>query len=152
MTSQPVLHFSLSSIFLCSCSPLPSGTWRTSGLSIPCCCLPTSSSVCLVFFPLSLCLARWFWHDLIETYDLCYSTIDTQKITPKYRLTCMSTCDSTLETFFKIHHRNKQWLKFSSIKHFWSITPSHTKAVCLWLRVGVSQSAGSCLFFFSSVE
>ena len=44
----------------CVCSPLPSGTWRTPGLSIPWCCLPTSSSVCLVFL-LSLCLAWWFW-------------------------------------------------------------------------------------------
>ena len=42
---QPV-----SSIF--PCSPLPSRTWRTPGLSIPRCCLPTSSSVCLVCFPL----------------------------------------------------------------------------------------------------
>ena len=25
-----------------------------------------SSSVCLVFFPLSLCLARWFWPDLMN--------------------------------------------------------------------------------------
>ena len=41
LTSQPVF-----SSFLCS--PLPSGTWRTPGLSIPWCCLPTSSSVCLV--------------------------------------------------------------------------------------------------------
>ena len=57
MISQPVF-----SIF--PCSPLPSGTWWTPGLSIPWCCLPTSSSVCLVFFPLSLCLARWFWLDL----------------------------------------------------------------------------------------
>ena len=56
MISQPV-----SSIF--PCSPLPSGTWRNTGLSIPWCCLPTSSSVCLVFFPLSLCLAIWFWLD-----------------------------------------------------------------------------------------
>ena len=56
MPSQPV-----SSIF--PCSPLPSGTWRTPGLSIPWCCLPTSSFVRLVFFPLSLCLARWFWPD-----------------------------------------------------------------------------------------
>ena len=47
MTSQPV-----SSIF--SCSPLRSGTWWTPGLSIPWCCLPTSSSVCLVFLPLPL--------------------------------------------------------------------------------------------------
>ena len=54
MTSQPV-----SSIFLCS--PPPSGTWQTPGLSIPWGC-----SVCLVFFPLSLCLARWFWPDLIK--------------------------------------------------------------------------------------
>ena len=52
--SQPVF-----SIF--PCSPLPSGTWRTPGLSIPWCCLPTSSSVCLVFFPLSLCLASIQW-------------------------------------------------------------------------------------------
>ena len=47
MISQPV-----SSIFLCS---LPSsGTWRTPGLSIPWCCLPIASSVCFVFFPLSV--------------------------------------------------------------------------------------------------
>ena len=59
MISQPVF-----SIF--PCSPLPSGTCRTPGLSIPLCCLPTSSSVCLVFFPLSLCLARWFWPDLMN--------------------------------------------------------------------------------------
>ena len=59
MISQPV-----SSIF--PCSPLPSGTWRTPGLSIPWCCLSTSSSVCLVFLPLSLCLARWFWPDLMN--------------------------------------------------------------------------------------
>ena len=59
MISQPV-----SSIFLCS--PLSSGTWRTPSLSSPWCCLPTSSSVCLIFFPVSLCLARWFWPDLIN--------------------------------------------------------------------------------------
>ena len=45
------------------CFPLPSGICRTPGLSIPWCCLPTSSSVCLVLFPLSLYLARWFWLD-----------------------------------------------------------------------------------------
>ena len=49
------------------CSPLPSGTCRTPRLSIPWCCLPTSSSVCLVFFPLSLCLASW---DSIK-YNTC---------------------------------------------------------------------------------
>ena len=43
-----------------------SGTCRTPGLSIPWCCLRTSSFVCLVFFPLSLCLARWFWPDLMN--------------------------------------------------------------------------------------
>ena len=42
----------------------------TPGLSIPWCCLPTSSSVCLVFFSLSLWLARWFWPDLMnERHD-----------------------------------------------------------------------------------
>ena len=53
----------VSSIFLCY--PLPSRTWQTQGLSISWCCLPTSSA-CLVFFPLSLCLARWFWPDLMN--------------------------------------------------------------------------------------
>ena len=59
MILQPVF-----SIF--PCSPLPSGTCRTPGLSVPWGCLPTSSFVCLVFFPLSLCLARWFWPDLMN--------------------------------------------------------------------------------------
>ena len=71
MISQPV-----SSIFRFS-SP-PSGTWRTPGLSIPLCCLPTSFSISLVFFPLSLCLARWFWPDLtngrhVHTTAVCVS-------------------------------------------------------------------------------
>ena len=67
MILQPVF-----SIF--PCSPLPSGTCRTQGLSIPLRCLPTSSFVrlvfftlCLVFFPLSLCLARRFWPDLMNS-------------------------------------------------------------------------------------
>ena len=59
MILQPVF-----SIFLCS--PLPAGPCRTLGLSIPWWCLPTSSFVRLVFFPLSLCLARWFWPDLMN--------------------------------------------------------------------------------------
>ena len=59
MISQPV-----SSIL--PCSPRHPWTWRTPGLSIPWCCLPTSSSVCLFFFPLSLCPARWFWRDLMN--------------------------------------------------------------------------------------
>ena len=53
MVLQPVSSIS-------PCSPLLSGTCRTPGLSIPWCCLPTSSSFCRVFFPLSLCFARWF--------------------------------------------------------------------------------------------
>ena len=57
--SQPV-------VYILPCSPLSSGTWRTPGLSIPWCCLPACSSVCLVFFPLSLCLARWFWPDMMK--------------------------------------------------------------------------------------
>ena len=59
MILQPVF-----SIF--PCSPLPSGTCQTPGLSIPWCCLHTSSSVCLVFFSLSLCLAKWFWPNLMN--------------------------------------------------------------------------------------
>ena len=59
MILQPVF-----SIF--PCSPLPSGTCRTPGLSIPWCCLPTSSFFRRVFFPLSLCLTRWFWPDLMN--------------------------------------------------------------------------------------
>ena len=76
MTSRP-----LSSNFLCS--PLPSNTWQTPGLSIPWCYLHlyfsvTSLSVYLVFFPLLLCLSRWFWLDLmnrwhVHTTSVCVS-------------------------------------------------------------------------------
>ena len=71
VTPQP-----FSSIFLCS--PLPAGMWQTPGLCIPW-CLPTSFSICLVFFPLSLCLARWFWPDLVNrrhvhTTSVCVSS------------------------------------------------------------------------------
>ena len=59
MISQPVSSIS-------ACSQLPFGTWQTPGLSIPWCCLSTSTFVCLPFFLLSLCLARWFWPDLIN--------------------------------------------------------------------------------------
>ena len=45
MILQPVF-----SIF--PCSPLPSGTCRTPGLSSPWCCLPPSFSVCILFSPL----------------------------------------------------------------------------------------------------
>ena len=64
------------------CSSLPSETCRTPGLSIPWCCLPTSSSVCLVFFPLSLCLARWFWPDLMNgKHDHAYAPLyDHQEV------------------------------------------------------------------------
>ena len=58
MISQPV-----SSIFFCS--PLPSGIWRTPGLFIPWRCLSTTSSLCLVICPLSLCLTRCFLPDLM---------------------------------------------------------------------------------------
>ena len=48
------------------CSPLPSRTCRTPDLSIPWCIFPISLTVYLVFFPLSLRLARWFWPDLMN--------------------------------------------------------------------------------------
>ena len=57
MISQPV-----SSIF--PCSPLPSVTWRTPGLSIPWCCFPTSSSVCLL--PPFTVPCKMFWSDLMN--------------------------------------------------------------------------------------
>ena len=60
MISQPVFF----SIF--PCSPPPSRIWQTPGLPIPRCRLPTSTSIYLVSFPLSLCLARWFWPDLVN--------------------------------------------------------------------------------------
>ena len=71
--SQPV-----SSIFFCS--PLPSWTCRTPGRSIPWCCLPTSSSVCLVFFtftePCKMVLARsyewetWPYHCSLRLFTM----------------------------------------------------------------------------------
>ena len=64
------LHFSLFSAAL--------WVWRTAGLSIPWYCLPTSFSVYLVYFFLSLCPARWFLPDLtngrhVHTTVVCIS-------------------------------------------------------------------------------
>ena len=73
MTSQPVSFFPL-------CSPLPSETWRTPGLSILLCCLPTSFSVCLFFFPLltvpcKMILARPDeWETCPYHFSLCLLT------------------------------------------------------------------------------
>ena len=99
MISQPV-----SSIF--ACSPLPSWTWQTPGLYVPWCCLPTSSSVCLVFFPFSLCLARWFWPDLYviqsllsEAYICPTPTSYLERCICAWKLTLLtqfSICSSTL--------------------------------------------------------
>ena len=84
---SPVLHcegrwgttddFTIS-FFHFSFFPPPSWTWRAPGVSIPWCFLPTSSCVCLVFFPLSLRLARWFLPDLmkgrhVHTTSVCIS-------------------------------------------------------------------------------
>ena len=49
----PVLHCPLGLAELQDC-PFPDIVFKT------------SSSVCFVFFPLSLCLARWFWPDLMN--------------------------------------------------------------------------------------
>ena len=69
------------------CSPLPSGTCWTPGLTIPWCCLPTSFSVCLVFFPLSLCLARWFWSDLMNGRHV-HTTSVRVSLTMVWRSSC----------------------------------------------------------------
>ena len=74
--AQRMISQTVSSIFLCS--PLPSGTCQTQGLSIPRCCLPTSFSVCLVICALSLCLVRWFLPDVmngkhVHTAAVCVS-------------------------------------------------------------------------------
>ena len=64
MTSQPVSS-------ICLCSPLSSGIWEPRVCPFPdqWCYLPTSSSVCLFFFPFSLCLARWFRSDLACRFE-----------------------------------------------------------------------------------
>ena len=58
MTSQPVCSF-----LFCS---LLSETWRTAGLSIPWCCLPTSLLSALSSSPLHFNLMRWFWPDMMN--------------------------------------------------------------------------------------
>ena len=72
--SQPVS-------FICLCSPLPSRTWRNPGLSIHWCCLASSSSVCLVFFPFHCALKdsfgqTWWTGDMTIYYcSLCLFTM-----------------------------------------------------------------------------
>ena len=101
MTSQPV-----SSIFLFS--PLPSGTWWTPGLSTPRYCLPTSFSVCLVFFPLSLCLARWFWPDLknrrhVHTTSVCDSTMVRSSCGPLACWILAQTSSLVIWSLYEMH-------------------------------------------------
>ena len=62
------LHLESMSCRVCSFySSTSRSTWiKLQGLPISWCCLPTSSFVCLVSFPLSLCLARWFWPALMN--------------------------------------------------------------------------------------
>ena len=121
MTSHPV-----SSIFLCS--PLPPGTRRTAGLSIPWCCLPTSSSVYLVFFPLSMHCAlqdgfgqTWRTGDKsIPLYfaSLCLHFIQMNTVingwrrtdTPKARR-APSDSTSSVQVFLLSAVRKKQLLK-----------------------------------------
>ena len=98
MISQPVFS-------IVPCSPLPSGTWRTPGLSIPWCCLPTSSSVCLVFFPFSLCLGGWFWLDLMNgrhdyTAAVCVSLRDQHKEQSQH---CISGVSILFLSYFGFH-------------------------------------------------
>ena len=61
----------LQPVFCIFCSPLPSWTCQTPGLSIPWCCLPTSSSVCLVFF-LFHCAVQGGFGQTWWTGDLTY--------------------------------------------------------------------------------
>ena len=64
------------------CSPMPPGTWRTPGLSIPWCCLSTSSSVCLVFFPFHCALQNglgqtWWTGDM--TIPLQFASLNDRQ-------------------------------------------------------------------------
>ena len=89
MTSQPV-----SSIVLYSA--LPSGTWWPPGLYAPCCCLPTSSSICLAFFPLSSCsliscwILAWTYSLVTWSSDEMHSILRQHLISMAHILLCSS--------------------------------------------------------------
>ena len=109
MILQPVFFFFLS-IF--PGSPLPSGTWRTPGLSILWCCLPTFSSVCLVFFPLSLCLARWFWPNLMDgkhdrTTTVCVSLRSSGTL---IKIQVINMCNLQCQQTVSYYHISDQFL------------------------------------------
>ena len=84
------------------CSPMPSGTWRTLGLSIPWCCLLTFFSVCLVFFPLSLCFSRWFWPDLMDGRHVHTTAV------------CLSLRRSLCKTINEVKKHGRRHLRSSS--------------------------------------
>ena len=118
MTSQPV-----SSIFL---SPLAFGTCRTPGLSIPCCCLPTSFSVCLVFFLLSLCLARWFWPNQ-----------------PSFKITWLSVCIfSSLLANQLLAKTTPSFKTKQNHHHFDGILSPNHDAICPPLPFSVQHATG----------
>ena len=64
-------------------------------------CLPTTSSLCLVFFPLSLCLARWLWPDLMNgrhdhTTAVCISLWLSGGLPHGLCMRCIGSCGSSL--------------------------------------------------------
>ena len=100
MTSKPVSSISL-------CSPLPSGTWRIPGLFIPWCCLLTCFSVFLVFFPLSLCLVRWFWPDLMNGRHSLHFSLHLFTIVRRSLLPCfiLNSKRWRVHTWMLLHKR-----------------------------------------------
>ena len=69
--------------------------------------LSSSSSVCLVFFPLSLCLARWFWPDLMNgTHE--HTTVVCVSL-PWSRGPCVVRCLLDLGTDFLVGNMVFVW-------------------------------------------
>ena len=60
----------------------------------------TSSSVCLVFFPLSLCLARWFWPDLMNgRHDHTTAVCVSLRSSGRLRVVCLKCMSLGLEGY-----------------------------------------------------
>ena len=117
MILQPVF-----SIF--PCTPLPSGICRTPGLSIPWCCLPTSSSVCLVFFIRSLSLARWFgqtWWTGNMIIPLQFACLyDLQEVSVWSNMTLKYKLQLSEGSWDKILHSKSRTQRFSKEEIFFS--------------------------------
>ena len=130
MISQPV-----SSIL--PCSPLPSGTWRTPGLFIFWCCLPTSSSAAV---PSAKKIWSVYQHNAaVSRVEICTMYHDVAALA--YRALNLHSMTLQLHTKYrKLHCMIMTWQLYHVLNlHFNDLAIIHGIKTCILVYIMTSQ-------------